>query len=186
MVLLAAISRDDANVALMRDEPDRAALARRIGLLAGALGHPYQLSGSTTGLDLMTALRHRDRDRFFPVLEPCPPAQVSNVEADISWCRPPTDEELTHEWIHAYDRSGSYLAGVSGLELGVGAPIHHPDGTTFVPRMPGYWRVEIPETGDWRMPHPLDPRGLHAGKVRWVTTPAMEFAGEQGYEIRVQ
>ena len=100
------------------------------------------------------------------------------MEADISWCRPPTDEELTHEWIHAYDRSGSYLAGVSGLELGVGAPIHHPDGTTFVPRMPGYWRVEIPETGDWRMPHPLDPRGLHAGKVRWVTTPAMEFAGE--------
>jgi hypothetical protein len=185
VVLLAAISRDDANVALMRDEPDRAALARRIGLLAGALGHPYQLSGSTTGLDLMTALRHRDRDRFFPVLEPCPPAQVSNVEADISWCRPPTDEELTHEWIHAYDRSGSYLAGVSGLELGVGAPIHHPDGTTFVPRMPGYWRVEIPETGDWRMPHPLDPRGLHAGKVRWVTTPAMEFAGEQGYEPQV-
>ncbi|WP_226963954.1 hypothetical protein [Nostocoides sp. F2B08] len=185
VVLLAAISRDDTNVALMRDEPDHAALARRIGLLADALGHPYQLSGSTTGLDLMTTLRHRDRDRFFPVLEPCPPAQVSNVEADISWCRPPTDEELTHEWIHAYDRSGSYLAGVSGLELGVGAPTHHPDGTAFVPRMPGYWRVEIPETGDWRMPHPLDPRGLHAGKVRWVTTPAMEFAGEQGYEPEV-
>ena len=185
VVLLAAMSRDEANVALMRDQPDHATLARRIGLLADALGHPYQLSGSTTGLDLMTTLRHRDRDRFFPVLEPCPPAQVSNVEADISWCRQPTGEELTHEWIHAYDRSGSYLAGVSGLELGVGAPIHHPDGTAFVPRMPGYWRVEIPETGDWRMPHPLDPRGMHAGKVRWVTTPAMEFAAEQGYEPEV-
>lgn len=185
VVLLAAMSRDEANVALMRDQPDHATLARRIGLLADALGHPYQLSGSTTGLDLMTTLRHRDRDRFFPVLDPCPPAQVSNVEADISWCRQPTGEELTHEWIHAYDRSGSYLAGVSGLELGVGAPIHHPDGTAFVPRMPGYWRVEIPETGDWRMPHPLDPRGMHAGKVRWVTTPALEFAAEQGYEPEV-
>ena len=181
IVLLAAMSRDPANVALMRDEPDHATLARRIGLLADAVSHPYQLSGSTTGLDLMTALRHKDREKFFPALEPCPPAQVSNVEADISWCRTPTDEELTHEWIHAYDRSGSYLAGVSGLELGVGHPTHHPDGTAFVPRMPGYWRVQIPESGDWRMPHPLDPRGLHAGKVRWVTTPAVEFATEQGY-----
>lgn len=185
VVLLAAMSKDDANVALMRDHPDHATLARRIGLLADALGHPYQLSGSTTGLDLMTTLRHRDRDRFFPLLEPCPPAQVSNVEADISWCRQPTGEELTHEWVHAYDRSGSYLAGVSGLELGVGAPTHHPDGTAFVPRTPGYWRVEIPDTGDWRMPHPLDPRGMHAGKVRWVTTPAMEFAIEQGYDPEV-
>ena len=185
VVLLAAMSRDDANVALMRDQPDHATLARRIGLLADALGHPYQLSGSTTGLDLMTTLRHRDRDRFFPVLEPCPPAQVSNVEADISWCRQPTGERQAHKWIHAYDRSGSYLAGVSGLELGVGAPVHHPDGTAFVPRMPGYWRIEIPDTGDWRMPHPLDPRGLHAGKVRWATTPALEFAAEQGYEPEI-
>ena len=48
------------------------------------------------------------------------------MEADISWCRQPTGEELAHKWIHAYDRSGSYLAGVSGLELGVGAPVHHP------------------------------------------------------------
>lgn len=185
IVLLAAITRDAANVALMRGEPNHATLARRIGLLAEALGHPYQLSGSTTGLDLMMTLRHRDRDRFFPILEPCAPAQVSNIEADISWCRQPTGEELTHEWVHAYDRSGSYLAGVSGLELGVGAPVHHPDGTAFVPRMPGYWRIEIPDTGDWRMPHPLDPRGLHAGRARWVTTPALEFAVEQGYEPRI-
>lgn len=186
IVLLPAMTRDDANVALMRGDPDHATLARRIGLLADALGHPYQLSGSTTGLDLMTALRWKDREKFFPVHEPCPPAQLSNVEADLSWCREPTsDERSSHQWIHAYDRSGSYLAGVSGLELGVGQPTHHPDGVRFVPRLPGYWRVEIPETGDWRMPHPLDPRGTNAGRVRWVTTPALEFAVEHGYEPKI-
>ena len=84
--------------------------------------------------------------------------------------------------MHAYDRSGSYLAGVAGLELGVGPATHHPDGTAFVPRMPGYWRIEIPDGGDWRLPNPLDPRGGNTGKVRWVTTPGLDFAVEQGHE----
>ena len=185
VVLLPAMTRDDTNVALMRGNPDHATLAHRLGLLADALGHPYQLSGSTTGLDLMTALRWKDRDSFFTVQEPIPPAQQSNIEADISWSRPPTDEERAHEWIHAYDRSGSYLAGVSGLELGVGTPQHHPEGTPFTPRVPGYWRIEIPESGDWRMPHPVDPRGTNAGKLRWVTTPGLEFAYEQGYQPQI-
>lgn len=181
IVLMAAMTTDGADVPLMNGDPDHPTLARRIGLLADALRQPYQLSGSSTGLDLMTALRWKDRERFFAVREPVPPAMM-NVEADISWTRKPTADELAHEFVHAYDRSGSYLAGVSGLELGVGEPIHHPDGAAFTPRIPGYWRIEIPECGDWRMPHPLDPRGTLAGKVRWVTTPGLEFAREQGYE----
>ena len=185
VVLLPAMTRDAAAVALMGGNPDHATLARRIGLLADALAHPYQLSGSTSGLDLMTALRWKDREKFFTAGEPIPPAQQSNIEADISWSRVPTSEELKHEWIHAYDRSGSYLAGVSGLELGVGNPVHHPDGTPFTPRVPGYWRIEIPDSGDWRMPHPLDPRGRNVGKVRWLTTPGLEFAFEQGYEPQI-
>ena len=185
VVLLAALGKDQG-VPLVTDSPSHSALAHRIGLLAEALGQPFQLSGSTTGLDLMTALRWKDRDRFFPILEPCPPAQVPNIETDISWCRQPTPEELDqHQWVHAYDRSGSYLAGVAGLELGVGTPQHHPDGTTFQPRIPGYWRIEIPTSGDWRTPNPLDPRGLNAGKVRWVTTPALEFAREQDYDPQI-
>lgn len=181
VVLLAAMTRDGADVPLMGDDPDHATLARRIGLLASALGHPYQLSGSTTGLDLMTALRWKDRESFFARHEPVPPA-LSNVELDLSWSRKPTAAEADHEFVHAYDRSGSYLAGVAGLELGVGPATHHPDGTAFMPRMPGYWRIEIPDGGDWRLPNLLDPRGGNTGKVRWVTTPGLDFAVEQGHE----
>jgi hypothetical protein len=185
IVLLPAMTRDDANVALIRDDPAPAVLARRIGLLAEALGYPYQLSGSTTGLDLMTSLRGKDRDTVFAAHEPCQPATVPNIEVDISWCRKPTAEELEHDWVHAYDRSGSYLAGVSGLELGIGEPVHHLDGVEFQARVPGYWRIEIPEYGDWRMPHPLDPRGSSAGRIRWVTTPTLQWAREQGYEPQI-
>lgn len=185
VVLMPAVSRTDIGVPLLQGDPDHASLARRIGLLAGALGMPFQLSGSTTGLDLMMALRWKDRERFFAVREPIPPAQQSNIETDLNWTRKPTTAELEHQWVHAYDRSGSYLAGVSGLELGVGEAQHHPDGTEFTPRVPGYWRIEIPQAGDWRMPNPLDPRGINAGKQRWVTTPALEFAIEQGYEPEI-
>ncbi len=185
LVLRAAMGQDQG-VPLVAGNPDHATLARRIGLLADALGHPFQLSGSTTGLDLMTVLRWKDRDRFFQLLDPCPPAEIPNVETDISWCRQPTPDELTqHQWVHAYDRSGSYLAGVAGLELGIGVPQHHPEGTAFQARVPGYWRIEIPDGGDWRVPNPLDPRGINAGKIRWVTTPALEFAREQDYDPQI-
>ena len=184
VVLIPALAGDQ-QVRLLADSPEPAALARRIGLLAGALGMPYHLNAASTGLDLMTALRRKDRDRMFVVHEPCPPAQRGALEADFSWCRPPTEQEQTHEWVHAYDRSGSYLAGVSGLELPVGEPTHHPDGTAFVPRMPGYWRIEIPQAADWRFPHPLDPLGKNAGLDRWVTTPALDYAVELGYDPQI-
>lgn len=185
VVLLPALNWDGVELPLLQQAPDHAALARRIGLLASALGHPYQLSGATTGLDLMMTLRWKDQQTLFQPRTPIEPATL-NVELDISWCRPPTTEEQEHRFVHAYDRSGSYLAGVSGLELGVGDPVHHPDGAAFRPKLPGYWLVEIPEPGDWRMPNPLDPRGTNAGRTRWVTTPGLEFAHEQGYEPAVR
>ncbi|ACZ32410.1 hypothetical protein Xcel_3411 (plasmid) [Xylanimonas cellulosilytica DSM 15894] len=181
LVLLPAMTRDAASVALMSGDPDHATLAKRIGLLADQLGAPYHLSPSSTGLDLMKALRRKDHERFFSVTEPIEPATIGNLETETNWCRKPDGDELEHQWVHAYDRSGSYLAGVSGLELGVGEPIHHPEGTAFVPRLPGYWKIEVPESGDWRMPNPLDWRGKSAGRTRWMTTPALEFALEQEY-----
>src|SRR5699024_8731027 len=89
VVLMPAVSRTDIGVPLLQGDPDHASLARRIGLLAGALGMPFQLSGSTTGLDLMMALRWKDRERFFAVREPIPPAQQSNIETDLNWTRKP-------------------------------------------------------------------------------------------------
>src|SRR3954465_3848303 len=100
--------------------------------------HPSPLSGAPTGVDLMVALRWRDHDLLFEPRTPVEPAAL-NVELDISWGRPPIAEERPHRYVHAYDRSGSYLAGVSGLELGVGDPVHHPDGCVFQPKLPGYW-----------------------------------------------
>jgi hypothetical protein len=170
----------------MTGDPDPATLARRIGLLTGALGHPYAMSGSTSGIDLMMVLRWKDREKLFTPRATIEPAQLNTVAVDINWSRKPTLEELKHRWVHAYDRSGSYLAGCAGLELGIGEAKHHPDGTPFVRGLPGYWRIEIPANGDWRMPNPLDPRGLHAGRVRWVTTPRLEFAVvELGYEPQI-
>ncbi len=184
LVLLPAMTKAAVDTPLMVDDPDHPTLARRIGRLADELGHPFQLSAPTTGLDLLKALRWKDRDRFFQVREHVPPA-LMNLEAELLWSRKPTSEELEHTWVHAYDRSGSYAAGASGLELGLGQATHHPDGCAFTKRVPGYWRVEIPTSGDWRAPNPLDPTGRTSGHPRWVTTPGLEFAYEQGYEPEV-
>ncbi len=181
LVLMPALTRDDDRMALVRDDPDHATLARRIGQLADKLGYPFHLSPASTGLDLLKAVRRKDRETFFQVIEPIEPASRSTLEVDINWSRKPTEDELQHEWVHAYDRSGSYLAGVAGLELGVGEPEHHDQGVAFDAKTPGYWRVEIPESGDWRVPNPLDPRGRNAGRTLWVTTPSLQFALEEEY-----
>lgn len=184
VALLPAMSATAIDTPLMASGPDHASLARRIGKLADTLGHPFQLSSSTTGLDLLKSLRWKDRDRFFQVREPVPPAMM-NLEPELLWSRKPTEEELNHTWVHGYDRSGSYLAGASGLELGLGQPTHHPQGCAFTKRVPGYWRVEVPVSGDWRAPNPLDPTGNMSGRLRWFSTPGLEFAHEQGYEPEI-
>ncbi len=186
VVLVPALGTDARELPLVAGKPDNSTLARRIGLLADALSYPYHLSASTTGLDLMSDLRFLDREHLFGARPSLVEPEEVNIEADLSWCRPPTAEEKEHTWVHAYDRSGSYLAGVSGLELGIGEPVHHANGREFDPKLPGYWLAEIPEPGDWRMPHPLDPRGRFAGKVRWLTTPSVEFATQQGYELDIR
>lgn len=169
---------------LIADQPGPETLARRLQLFTDAVGHPFKMSNSITGLDHLKALRWKDRERFFAPYNAVPPAANANTELDPSWSRRPTESEARQRYVHAYDRSGSYLAGGS-LEVGVGEAQHHPQGRDFDARLPGYWRVEIPAASDWRMPHPLDPSGQWAGKVRWCTTPAVQFAVEQDYPVEV-
>lgn len=169
---------------MLADDPDPTTLAGRLQLFARTVGFPYQLHNSTTGLDLMMALRGKDRERLFAPFEPVEPAQLANTEIDISWCRPPTSEEAGHRYVHAYDRGGSYLAGAS-VDLGVGPPTHHDKGRPFDPKLPGYWLVEVPPTTNWRMPHLLDPVGNREGRLTWVTTPALQFAVEQDLDLPV-
>jgi hypothetical protein len=184
LVLLPALDVAGEGIGFMNGDPDPAAIARRIGLFSKELSHPYHLNASMTGLDLLFALRRKEHDKFFRVVDAVKPAEWAS-ETDMDWCRRPTGEELEHEWVHAYDRSGSYLAGMAGLDLGLGDPTHHPDGLAFSAQMPGYWLIDVPEDGDLRVPGPLNWNTKNAGTTRWVTTPTLQFAKEQEYEPKI-
>lgn len=175
---------------LIGDGPAPATLARRLNLFAEALKTPYSVNASTTGQDLMfhTAPSKEDRIERFTPHKPVPPAEIATLEMDINWHRQPTAEELEHRWVHAYDRGGSYLAGVSGVELGIGEPDFHPNGTRFDKKTPGYWKVLLPERAEWLVPNPLDPINRDqsiAGRESWVSTPTLELAIEWGYEFEI-
>ncbi|GAA4757962.1 hypothetical protein GCM10023328_47240 [Modestobacter marinus] len=183
IALIPAMNEDPLETPVLADAPDPATLARRLALFAEQLQAPWAMGPSATGIDLMINLRWKDRERFFAPREPVPPAQVSTLEQDINWSRVPTEDEQSARFIHAYDRGGSYAAGVAGLELGVGEAEHHPEGRAFDPKLPGYWKIEVPEgAGDWRFPHPLIPRGSAPAQPIWLTTPGLQLAWELGYE----
>lgn len=179
LVLIPAL---DDELPILEDAPEPATLAHRLALFAAQLGMPWNISPAGTGIDLMTKLRWKDRDRLFTPHKPVPPAQMPTLETDINWTRKPTDDEQRFAYVHAYDRGGSYAAGIAGLELGIGEPEHHDQGRPFDKKLPGYWLVNLPEQADWRLPDPFDPRGiLTPGEPTWVTTPTMDLAESLGY-----
>ena len=185
VALIPAMNADPAELPVLGDAPTPATLARRLALFAGGLRAPWAMSPATTGLDLMISLRARDREKLFAPREPVPPARISTLEQDFSWSRPPTTEEREQRFVHAYDRGGSYAAGIAGLELGIGKATHHPEGREFDRKLPGYWKYEVPQAGDWRMPHPLNPRGGIPLRPVWATTPGMQLAYELGYTVPI-
>ncbi|WP_298462679.1 hypothetical protein [uncultured Cellulomonas sp.] len=158
-----------------------ATIARRLGLFADLMGTTFHLSAQATGTDLMRALRTKRATEFVAHEPPGPARRLG--DPDLDWCRKPVGQEQSLRYVHAYDRGGAHLAGVAGLELPVGDPVHHPDGLPFDAKLPGYWRVQIPDAADWRYPHPL-----YKGRTAewdWVTTPALALAVELGYELDV-
>jgi hypothetical protein len=166
---------------LRSGEAGPAQVAHRLGEFARLMGTSWHLSGQTTGHDLMVALRVKAREEFVVHDVPTPAKAIG--DPDFDWSRPPTAEELELEFVHAYDRGGSHLAGVAGLELPVGDYTEYRDGTAFDPTLPGYWKIEMPAAADWRHPHPLaKPRDR---AVEWVTTPSLAYAHELGYEPNV-
>lgn len=187
LVLLPTLKDDFKHI--LEDDPTPATIATRLQRFADALHAPYAISASSTGLDLMFSLAPSKEKRalYFAPSDPVPPAEIATLEADIDWQRKPTEEEAAHEWVHAYDRGGSYLAGVSGLELGIGAPTFH-DGSheiVFNKTTPGYWQVAMPEKAEWLTPNPIDPRNRDediAGRVTWLSTPTLDVARSLGYE----
>ncbi len=127
------------------------------------------------GMDVTTSTGQREHRRvkeLFAPYTPVPPAEASNTERDLDWSRVPSEQERQLPYLHAYDRGGSYMAGAASLEFSIGEPVHHPDDRPFDKRLPGYWLIDVPENGDWRLPNPLAPGGTKApDHPIWVTTP---------------
>ncbi|AGB27337.1 hypothetical protein Mycsm_07243 (plasmid) [Mycobacterium sp. JS623] len=177
---------------ILTDDPTPAQIARRLQLLADALRFPWKINAGVTAVDLMLQTRTKTwspqewKTVVFAPSTTSPPFGIGDVESDFDWSRPPTADEGQRRYLHAYDRGGSYVAGIAGLELPIGAPVHHPEGTAFDAKTPGYWLTDIPESSDWRMPYVLNPRGIQFTGPKWVTTPTLERAIALGYQPEIQ
>lgn len=141
-------------------------LVERLGRFADLLGTSYHVTPQITGMDLMRALRVK-ADEEFLTHEPA----GKRGEVDFDWCRRPTSEESRMRFVHAYDRGGSYLAGIAGAEMPIGEPVEHPSGTDFDHRLPGYWLVRVPDDQDWRFPSALAKASTR--DAEWFTTPSL-------------
>ena len=176
---------------ILADEPTPAQIARRLQLLADALRFPWKINAGVTAVDLMLQTRTKKwspqewKEVVFAPSTTSPPFGIGDVESDFDWSRTPTTDEGQCRYVHAYDRGGSYVAGIAGLELPIGDPVHHPDGAAFDAKTPGYWLAEIPETADWRMPYVLNPRGIQFTGPKWMTTPTLERALALGYQPEI-
>lgn len=176
---------------VLAGNPSPAQIARRLQLLAGALGFPWKINGNVTAIDLLVQARPKTfnvREWKAEVLAPsttAPPYGILDVERDYNWTRQPSAEERQCRYVHAYDRGGSYFAALSTLELPIGEPVHHRDGAKFDPRLPGYWLVEVPENHNWRMPYVLNPNDYQFNEPKWVSTPRVERALALGYDMDI-
>lgn len=189
-VLMAALQEDFAHINPGDASP--ATIARRLQKYADAVGAPYAVSSGATAIDLMLTLapnKEARQERFAPS-QPVDPARIQTLEADIDWHRKPVGEELEHKYVHAFDRGGSYLAGVNGQHYGIGEARYLAQGTKieFSKTTPGYWRVILPERGEWLTPNPIDPFNRDtdiSGAMSWLTTATLDVAMSLGYELDI-
>lgn len=176
---------------VLTGKPSPAQIARRLQLLADALGFPWKINGNVTAIDLLVQSRPKTfnvREWKAEVLAPsttAPPYGNLDIERDYNWTRQPSAEECQCRYVHAYDRGGSYFAALSTLELPIGDPVHHLGGAKFDPRLPGYWLVDVPENHNWRMPYVLNPNDYQFNEPKWVSTPRVERALALGYDIDI-
>ncbi|WP_293003265.1 hypothetical protein [Mycobacterium sp.] len=176
---------------ILSDEPSPAQIARRLQLLADALRYPWKINAGVTAVDLMLQTRTKAfspdewKNEVFAASTTEVPFGIGDVEADFDWSRPATEEEARCRYLHAYDRGGSYVAGIAGLQLPIGQPVHYSDGAPFDAATPGYWLIDIPEPADWRIPYVLNPRARQFTDAKWVCTPTLERAIDLGYEPRI-
>ena len=186
---------------ILSDDPAPDVLMRRLARFASVCGYPLHTSPQSTGIDWILNTRWREKHVLWPPIKEDdlpPPALVRTVEREISWSREPTAEEARRKYVLAFDRGGSHLAGMAGLELPVGAAVHHPEGCEFDPKTPGYWYVANVSRGgrddaergvlgaDWRYPDPLNPSCRYLGdEPVVVSTPRLALAVHLGFEPQI-
>lgn len=174
------------DIAILEDA-DPARIARRLQMFADSLGYPWKINAGVTAVDLMLQCRPKTRSPeewrsvVFAPSRTKEPFGMSDIESDFEWSRTPTEAEAAMTYVHAYDRGASYPAAISGLELPIGDPVHHPEGMDFDPSLPGYWQIEVPEAQEWLLPYLLNPRGRRFSGPKWVCTPRLERAIALGY-----
>lgn len=82
------------------------------------------------------------------------------------------------------DRNAQYLSAAGNVVLPLDALREH-HGPPQDPRdAVGFWRIEIPENPEPRLPHPCGPQAV-AGEWAWVTSPTVEFLAEMGAPVKV-
>lgn len=168
------------DAALLEGDPHPAELATRLDEFANALGMPYRISPTVTGLDLIDHTRPplevgqepgerkavvRNEPGEMPSwLRKMDDPRARNVEQDWSWWRLWSslgEQERECRYVHLYDRNKAYFSSWSGVELGVSGLVHLEgdqaawDGT----EKPAYFRIDRPQ---WHHTHLPDP-GMHLG-----------------------
>lgn len=123
---------------------------RCVDLIEELVGIPYRFSPGATATALLRQL-HVGGKKMLPAVMP-PPALDPSTEGDLKWVRPLTAVEQAAPYIVCLDVNAAYLAAMSALRAGVGAPqyIHTP---------PRSW--EFSGTA---------PVGYHRLPCGWVTT----------------
>lgn len=182
--------RDDVKSILTDDDGQRiqdwSSVARRFDKLAQH-GLPFKHSASSTGLNVLKAsLSAASRADVVAPSKLIEPSEFHGTEADFNWTRKPTQNEAEQRFVHAYDRSGSYLAALAGLQLGTGRPEHIENGGTYVKGAQAYYRVTVPEAPTWGAPHPFG-RYAHTriGKTSWIAAPTFELAQQLEMDLEI-
>ncbi|WP_369361250.1 DUF927 domain-containing protein [Streptomyces sp. cg2] len=142
---------------------------------------PYYLSPNTTAKDYTGDPEKMASAALSPAIRAgaVPPALRNAVKSvlQMQWTRPSQEIDAAERaalWLHQYDKNAAWLAAVGAAKLGVGDPVHHPQGCAYDRGKAGYWRVsEIPGTGLPGLPELRITEAEEGGY--WLRTPGMDL-----------
>lgn len=131
----------------------------------------------------------------FPDIPADVPAELLRLRPamrGIIWSRPLTEEEQAGT-LHAYDAVAQYLAAMSAVPIGYGAPSHHkqPIFGGAAEKKPGWWHATVTRGEDGQpfwpswLPDPRFPRRGSQDAAQWYTTGWLAFLAEIGWNVTI-